>query len=150
MDHVEFRVDGTTRYVDYSAPFEFGDFGSGWSTYSEASGPHTLVTIAADTSGCNVSDTLNVFVDNSGVGASCIGIANGDGATITGYDNEAVIVPVTNFSTIDTYQLDKMVFTWTDSSATLLNVTIDGSVVWYAPGYPGASSGDTLPLISTC
>lgn len=149
LQSVEFVIDGTTRYVDYSSPFEFGDFGGGWSTYSEAAGPHTLVTVAADTAGCTVSDTLHVFVDNSGVGVSCIGIEEGDGATLAGYDNESLIVPVTNFSSIDTYQLEKIAITWSDPNATLLNVTIDGSLVWYAPGFPGASSGDTLALTAT-
>ena len=149
MEYVEFRIDGSTRYVDYASPFEFGDFGGGWSTYSESSGPHTLVTVAVDTAGCNVSDTLNVFVDNSGAGVACVAIEDGDGAVVSGFDSETLVVPVTNLSAVDTYQLEHVVLTWSDSSATLLNVTIDGSVAWFASSFPGASSGDTLAMAST-
>jgi prepilin-type N-terminal cleavage/methylation domain-containing protein len=147
ITHVEFRLDGVTKYVDYTAPFEYGDFGAGWNTTQSADGPHQLVTVATDNNLCQAADTITVFVDNSGIGVSCAGIDPAASATVAGfYDNE-FSVPVINQSAIDTYYMDAVVLEWNNPSVSVSLVTFDGNVAWYASPGP-AAPGDTLKFLS--
>jgi len=146
---VEFRIDGSTRYADYSAPYEFGDFGAGWNTVLETDGPHLIVAVGIDAAGCETADTLTVFVDNSGLGASCLAVAPGATAAVGGAFQEAFDIDLLNLSSVDTYDLHSLVMDWDDPMYTIVSVSLDGVPAWYPSSFPGASPGDTLPLVQT-
>jgi prepilin-type N-terminal cleavage/methylation domain-containing protein len=147
--HVEFVVDGTTAYVDYVDPYEFGDFGSGWDTTLETDGAHTLVSRVTDSNGCQDADTISVFLDNTGLGAACLGFRDSTEAYTSGMYSEVLNVTVTNQSLSSVYKLHALSLTWDDPTLTLLGVSIDGSTVWTTAGFPGAASGDSLHLSSS-
>ena len=145
VSYVEFWIDGQIRYVDYTAPWEYGDFGIGWYTVTESDGPHQLVAVAADPMGCEDSDTLDVYVDNSGIGPSCVGVENGGPATLGGAWGESLSFPLTNLSAVDTYYLDGMSLTWSDPTLGILAVFVDGGLAYSGPS-PGPASGDTVSI----
>jgi prepilin-type N-terminal cleavage/methylation domain-containing protein len=144
--HVEFKIDGMTAYVDYADPYEFGDFGSGWDTTLETDGAHQLVSLVTDSNGCQAGDTLSVFIDNTGLGAACMGFRDSVEAYTSGSYNETLNVVATNQSLSSVYKLHALSFTWDDPTLTLLGVSVDGSTMWTASGFPGAVSGDSLHL----
>lgn len=147
VDFVEFKIDGSTRFVDYSAPFEYGSLGTGWETFVESDGPHTLVALVQDASGCRTTDTTQVYVDNSAAGPPCVGIANGDEGELGGAYDQVISVDITNFSSVQTYKMDALVLEWTSSGMMPIQIVMDGSSVWSAPA--ARSPGDTLWLAST-
>jgi hypothetical protein len=149
VDRVEFRIDGAVRHVDYDAPFEFGDFGSGWTTSLDADGAHVLICEAFDDNDCAAADTVRVFVDNSEVGVSCIGIEEGVVASVAGAYSEQVSVEVANLSSVDTYHLDGMVLHWSDNTIFPYWIGMDGMTLWSPSTWPDAGPGDTLMLAST-
>ena len=142
---VEFEIDGTVRYVDYDDPWEYGDFGGGWTTSLEANGPHSLVARAVDENGCLASDTTTVYVDNTGVGVSCVGVSDPEAAIEGAYDNE-IVVRMANFSAVDTYELDRIVLDWDAAGAYPTQVLLDDQLAWYSGDWPDAAPGDTLAL----
>ncbi len=149
VERVEFRVDGTVSYVDYAAPYEFGDFGSGWTTSFVPDGPHGLVVEIFDDNGCSVADSAQVFVDNAGAGLSCLGVDQGQAATVSGSMLEQMDVRVENLSAVDTYHLNGLVMNWTDPVLFPYAVLLDGATVWLAGTWPDAGPGDTLHLTTT-
>ena len=80
--------------MDYSAPYQYGDFGLGWDTIFETDGPYLLVGRVTDDSGCQESDTTNVYVDNSDTGIPCLGFEEDAEAALTGAFDEGVTVDV--------------------------------------------------------
>ncbi|MBZ0266788.1 fibronectin type III domain-containing protein [bacterium] len=147
IDYVEFVVDGTTKYVDYTAPYQYGDFALGWDTIFETDGPHLLVARAADNAGCIASDSTSVYVDNSGAGVPCVGFEDGEVATLEGMFSETVVVDVVNLSSVKTYDMSAVVLDWSASGLVTTRLYMDAVPVWTAPGAGGAS-GDTLLLSS--
>jgi hypothetical protein len=146
IDHVEFEIDGSTRYVDYADPYEFGDFGSGWTTGVETNGPHVLVARTTDANGCEAADTTTVYVDNTGIGVSCVGVPEGEQGRVEGtYENE-LVVPMLNMSSVDSYDLDRIVFSWDRPNAYPYQILLDNTLVWAAADFPASASGDTLEL----
>ncbi|MFN8177025.1 MAG: fibronectin type III domain-containing protein [bacterium] len=146
ISRVEFQIDGTTRYVDYSAPYEFGDYGVGWTTSLDSDGPHVLVTEAVDANSCSSTDTTRVFVDNRNVGPSCLGLVSGETATVSGTYNTRMGIHALNLSRVDTYHLDKVVVSWSTSGISPQSLILGGVTKWTAAGNPGGTSPDTLAL----
>lgn len=146
IEHVEFVIDGVTRFVDYSAPYEFNDSPYSWDTELETRGPHALAIIAVDDNNCETADSISVFIDNTLVGVACLGIEDGSEATIGGSFGEVLTLPITNLSTSHSFELQRMMFNWTTSGLTLLSISLEGSPIWSAASFPGASSGDTLDV----
>ncbi len=150
LQRVEFIVDGEISYVDHTAPYAYGDLGAGWNTGLEENGPHQLIAVAVDDNGCEGADTIGVYVDNSGLGVSCIGVEKGDQGQVSGDYGEQLRVPVTNLSVVDTYAVDRIVLTWNSSDLTLVEVEFDGFPVYSAGGLPGKASGDTVDFSYAC
>lgn len=145
---VVFEIDGSVRYVDYTAPYQFGDFGSGWSSQLETGGAHTLVATAIDENGCEAADTVAVYVDNSGLGVSCLGIESDALVQTVGTYNEQLQVEVTNLSAIDTYYVDAISLDWSDPTHFPYMIFIDGSLVWQWTTWPDFAPGDTVEFIA--
>lgn len=58
---VEFRVDGSLKATDTSAPYSFN-----WDTTTASDGSHTITANAFDAAGNSGSDSISVTVDNGG------------------------------------------------------------------------------------
>jgi hypothetical protein len=141
---VEFRIDGVTRFVDYSAPYQFNDVQFGWDTNSETRGPHALVAVVVDNNNCEVGDSLSVYVDNTLIGAACVGIDDGSQALVSGTNGEIVTVPMTNLSPVHAFELQRMTFDWNSPDNTLIAVLLGGIPLYTAVGLPGLAPGDTM------
>ncbi len=141
---VEFRIDGVTRFVDYSAPYQFNDVAFGWDTNLETRGPHSLAAVVVDNNNCEVGDSTNVFVDNTLIGTACLGIDEDAQGLISGVYGETVTVPMTNLSPVHPFELQKMTLDWNSSNITLLSVMLGGYPLYTAMGFPGLAPGDTF------
>lgn len=146
VDHVEFLIDGTTRFVDYAQPFLFNDTVDGWDTELETRGPHVLTAIVMDSNNCQAADTANVLVDNTLIGSACLGVADGDNATVGGSYGETISIELTNLSSTFYFELERMSFDWDSSDITLLAATLDSVPVYTASSFPGLAPGDTFDV----
>jgi hypothetical protein len=145
IEEVEFLIDGQTEYVDYTSPYKFGDFGGGWDTSFENDGPHVLIAIATDNSGCETADTVNVYLDNAGVGAACVGLVEESEPSLTGAFEQIVELSAVNLSAVASYRIDRVLLAWENPAIAIAALTIDDSPVWSGLG----ESGDTLALQSS-